>query len=139
VKYRRPTVYVDGRQCLVSRIVMARVLRRPLLTSEIVHHRDGNPFNNDPENLQVVSRAEHKRIHADIGHSTRLTKKWQLDEDAIVRRYQAHEPIESIAASIGCSTRTIERAIHARLGVDLRRLRPFRQREYLKQKEQSCS
>ena len=30
-----------------------------------VHHRDGNPFNNDPANLEAVSRTEHAAHHRD--------------------------------------------------------------------------
>lgn len=33
------------------------------LGSNIVHHKDGNPFNNTIKNLEVVSKAEHNRIH----------------------------------------------------------------------------
>jgi hypothetical protein len=35
------------------RLVMERVLGRVLLPTEVVHHKDGNKQNNDPENLQV--------------------------------------------------------------------------------------
>jgi len=31
--------------------------------SQIVHHKDGNYKNNNPHNLQIVTRAEHVRIH----------------------------------------------------------------------------
>jgi hypothetical protein len=30
-----------------------------------VHHSDGDPFNNDPENLQVMTEVEHHRLHAE--------------------------------------------------------------------------
>jgi hypothetical protein len=33
-------------------------------TKEEVHHIDGHRDNNDPANLQVVTKAEHRRIHA---------------------------------------------------------------------------
>ena len=29
-----------------------------------VHHRDSNPFNNSPENLECITKAEHRRRHA---------------------------------------------------------------------------
>lgn len=37
----------------VHRLVMEKKLGRQLLTGEVVHHRDGDPANNDPENLEL--------------------------------------------------------------------------------------
>ena len=45
------------------RIVAEQKLGRELLPSEIVHHIDGNKRNNDPSNLEVMTQAEHCRIH----------------------------------------------------------------------------
>ena len=45
---------------LEHRLVMERKLRRYLLPHEVVHHKDGNPENNSPENLEVFqTNAEH--------------------------------------------------------------------------------
>ena len=38
-----------------------------------VHHKDGNPFNNDPANLQVVTRGAHSRIHGRRGDYHKIT------------------------------------------------------------------
>ncbi len=48
---------------LEHRVVMSQVLGRPLLRSEHVHHKDNDGLNNDPDNLQVVSGSEHRKIH----------------------------------------------------------------------------
>lgn len=45
------------------RFLMAQALGRKLRASEIVHHIDGNKFNNTLSNLQIINRAEHCRIH----------------------------------------------------------------------------
>ena len=37
---------------------------RSLLPIEEVHHIDGNHFNNSPENIAVLSKSEHAKIHA---------------------------------------------------------------------------
>jgi len=52
----------DGRH---EHIVIAeRKLGRALRAGEIVHHRDHNLKNNDPDNLEVLaSQAEHVRLH----------------------------------------------------------------------------
>lgn len=45
------------------RYVMERFLNRPLSPDEIVHHKDGDIYNNDISNLQLVTRSEHQSIH----------------------------------------------------------------------------
>lgn len=45
------------------RYVVECHLGRALKSDEIVHHKDGNIYNNDISNLQVVSRSEHAHIH----------------------------------------------------------------------------
>lgn len=48
---------------LRSRLVMEQFLGRMLLQSEIVHHRNEVVNDDRPENLEVVNRGEHVRIH----------------------------------------------------------------------------
>lgn len=45
------------------RLVAEQVIGRPLCPGEVVHHRDENRANNHPDNLQVMTRAEHNRLH----------------------------------------------------------------------------
>lgn len=46
------------------RVIMEQILGRPLRPGEIVHHKDGNILNNDPENLELLpSQSEHARQH----------------------------------------------------------------------------
>lgn len=46
----------------VSRIVAKAFIPNPE-NKPIVHHIDGNPFNNDVSNLMWVTREEHKALH----------------------------------------------------------------------------
>lgn len=39
------------------------LVARPKL-GEVVHHKDGNKLNNSPDNLQVMSRSDHSKLHA---------------------------------------------------------------------------
>lgn len=45
------------------RLIMEAILGRPLLPTEDVHHKDENPRNNDPDNLEVIDHREHDRLH----------------------------------------------------------------------------
>lgn len=48
---------------LEHRLIVSRQLGRALRADEHIHHVDENPANNAPENLQVVTPEEHRRIH----------------------------------------------------------------------------
>ncbi len=49
---------------LTHRYNMACAIGRLLLPDEVVHHIDGNKSNNDIKNLQLMSKKEHSRLHA---------------------------------------------------------------------------
>lgn len=48
----------------VHRIIATQKLGRELLPEEEVHHIDGNHTNNKIENIIVLSKSEHAKIHA---------------------------------------------------------------------------
>lgn len=45
-------------------LVAEKILGRPLLEQEVVHHLDGDPSNNAPENLLVLLSSQHNKLHA---------------------------------------------------------------------------
>ena len=54
---------------LHHRIVMENSIGRVLSTDEVVHHKDENKKNNNLNNLEVLSRAAHQRLHASTGRT----------------------------------------------------------------------
>lgn len=108
--YKRPTMQINGKQVLVSRVVAARMLGRALTKVDIVHHKNHDPYDNRPENLEIISRAEHKKRHPEIGMTTRIQKQWHFDPGEIAclfRRMNA----SAIAKRYGCHYKTIIRVL----------------------------
>ena len=53
----------NGKTDREHRFIAEAILGRKLRPDEVVHHIDGNKRNNSIENLMVVTRVEHARIH----------------------------------------------------------------------------
>ena len=61
----------DGKKVRTHRWLMEQEIGRKLLPNEHVHHRDGNPLNNAPDNLEVIESAAHMRLHKQIYPDTK--------------------------------------------------------------------
>lgn len=57
------TRYVKLKGRHMHRVVAERKLGRPLVEGEVVHHKDGNTRNNEPENLEVTIQPKHIMLH----------------------------------------------------------------------------
>lgn len=55
--------YVKREQRHEHRVVMEMLLGRKLTRDEVVHHRNGDKKDNRPENLEVMTRAQHIAEH----------------------------------------------------------------------------
>ena len=45
-------------------VVIAEQFDRPLTENEVAHHKDFNGYNNSPDNLQIMTKAEHIQFHS---------------------------------------------------------------------------
>lgn len=55
--------YVKLNQRHMHRVVVERHIGRRLESFEIVHHIDGDKWNNDINNLEIMTQAEHAALH----------------------------------------------------------------------------
>ena len=51
------------------RQIAEEYFQKKLLPDEVVHHIDGNHDNNDPENLVIMKRSQHSRLHGGLMHA----------------------------------------------------------------------
>ena len=67
-EYKSPyrKLKVHGNNIDEHRYIMETYLGRKLKSNEVVHHKNGNKFDNSIENLIVMTRAEHSRLHNQI-------------------------------------------------------------------------
>lgn len=56
----------DGGRMAEHRYVMEKKLGREIKSNEIVHHIDCDGFNNDLDNLVLLNKSEHRKVHSSI-------------------------------------------------------------------------
>lgn len=55
-----------------SRVIMGGVVRRELRRSEIVHHKDGITTNDNASNLEIMTNAQHTKLHNPRGNKSQF-------------------------------------------------------------------
>lgn len=93
--YKYKAVKVNGVKTDQHRLVMEDLLGRKLRAGELVHHKDGNPRNNDPDNLQLVTYKEHYELHKTAIYNQLNTPEAKAKRTASMRRYYATHPSKS--------------------------------------------
>lgn len=61
---------------------------RQLLETETVHHVDGDFTNNEIENLQILNKDEHSRLHATIYQDENICNCVECGDEIILNRKQ---------------------------------------------------
>ena len=83
---------IEGKHVKQHRWVMERHLGRALASHEIVHHVNGNRTDNDPNNLEIMSRSEHIKHHprptpgnpAPLIHYRKTRGPWNKGQTSLV-------------------------------------------------------
>ncbi len=107
---RHPRATRQG-HVLVHRVVMEHQLRRVLGAREVVHHRNGDPYDNRLDNLLLLSPAEHTRLHHRPQQMVDLVCAWC---GKAYRRLKGREPAAH-GRREGCCSRSCSAKRNARL------------------------
>lgn len=75
---------------LLHRIIMENHLGRILDNNEVVHHIDGDKKHNIIENLQLMTAAEHARLHAQKGRKMIMLKCPECGKEFAREKRQTH-------------------------------------------------
>lgn len=81
------TMKMGGKRYFYHRIVFAEMLGIPpsqLPQSLTVHHIDGDPSNNSLDNLALVTKSGHKKLHRSW-NTLRTSPLWELYKHSILR------------------------------------------------------
>jgi hypothetical protein len=76
-----PRIRVNGKRVYLHRYIYEQMTGETLKPSDIIHHKDENPYNRNFENLEkLTDQGEHLRRH-NYHRGRRAAQTWQPDDE----------------------------------------------------------
>ena len=98
------TISIKGKQKRLHRYIMECFLGRQLTSQELVHHKDGDKLNNTVNNLELIDRATHIRLHfQEVGNKGSFKKSVFIDDNEFIKVFQTMST-SKLAKYFNCST-----------------------------------
>ena len=88
--YKR--INVDGKEIRLHRIQAEKKLGRKLEPGEVVHHKDGDMYNNSLKNLEIMTASEHGKMHAD-NLRRRRRPVMQYNDSGDIKRWECADDV----------------------------------------------
>ena len=104
------TITRHGQTKSAHRVIVEEILGRPLKEDEVVHHRNGDKSDNRPENLEVMSWAEHSRLHGNRPNPS--CRKFSPEEIIEIRqKHRAGTSGKKLSKEYHCAQSTMARIL----------------------------
>jgi HNH endonuclease len=97
-----------GKKIAQHRLIVEEREGRPLRSDELVHHVDHDRLNNAPENLVILSRSEHQRLHT-VGIRNARWSPEEIQRAAALR--EAGMTLQEISLAIGRPFSSVSRRL----------------------------
>lgn len=98
-----PTLSVGYIDMHISRILISYHLGKDLQREEHVHHKNGNVMNNTIENLELLSKKEHRELHKTFnnGHDGAYKALTKEQEEQILELLKKNKTLNEIVKETG--------------------------------------
>lgn len=106
IKRLTVTISISHKQYVVARLI-AEYLWREAVNGKVIHHRDFNSLNNAAENLQVMSRSEHTKLHRASGRGNYGRQEAVTPRKELCSLYESGWTLRQLAEKYNCVRGTI--------------------------------
>lgn len=89
-----------GKSTFLHRIIMEEKIGRKLTNNEVVHHIDCNPSNNSINNLEIISRGYHTKLHSILSTLLSINDQGLNHLNNHLKKYGLKLNIEKFSSSI---------------------------------------